>query len=396
MTRELALGLGLAVGGAAYLAMLGYVWRRRRAAGGSSLVLALLGIFVWSSCYAIELTTDSVATAAPWANLKFVGIVTVPAALWVFVRQYTTRRGLSRRAIALLCVEPAVVLGLLAVPATRSLVHAYSADDMAAAQLPGPPVPVPGPLFWPHALYSWLLLLAALGLFVQRVGRVGGPYRRQANVVIVASLLPLVGNVAYNLDLFGLGRVDPAPFLFLLFTTVLVWGIFRLRLLDLVPVARGRAGGADGRRGGRARRPGTGRRRQSRRERAPGRTPRRADRPVRRRDPAGRRPHAGRPRAGEHDHGRDRAARRRRRPAVLRPVGALADRPRRRGDRPAARAPRRDAARRGGAAPARAARRDDAAGRDAAGRPAATVPGAGAGGADRGPLGARGRVGRDG
>ena len=55
----------------------------------------------------------------------------------------------------------------------------------------------------------------------------------------MASLLPLVGNVAYNLDLFGLGRVDPAPFLFLLFTTVLVWGIFRLRLLDLVPVARG-------------------------------------------------------------------------------------------------------------------------------------------------------------
>ena len=269
MTRELALGLGLAVGGAAYLAMLGYVWRRRRAAGGSSLVLVLLGIFVWSSCYAIELTTDSVATAAPWADLKFVGIVTVPAALWVFVRQYTTRRGLSRRAIALLCVEPAVVLGLLAVPATRSLVHAYSAEDMAAARSWGRRCRSPGPLFWPHALYSWLLLLAALGLFVQRVGRVGGPYRRQANVVIVASLLPLVGNVAYNLDLFGLGRVDPAPFLFLLFTTVLVLG-------DLpAPAARPGArrprgaGGADGRRGGRARRPGTGRRRQSRRERAP-------------------------------------------------------------------------------------------------------------------------------
>ena len=40
---------------------------------------------------------DSVATAEPWANLKFAGIVTVPGALWVFVRQYTTRRGLSRR-----------------------------------------------------------------------------------------------------------------------------------------------------------------------------------------------------------------------------------------------------------------------------------------------------------
>jgi PAS domain S-box-containing protein len=45
--------------------------------------------------------------------------------------------------------------------------------------------------------------------------------------------------VLYNLDLLGLGRVDPAPFLFVVFTFVLVWGIFRLRLLDLVPIARG-------------------------------------------------------------------------------------------------------------------------------------------------------------
>jgi hypothetical protein len=102
------------------------------------------------------------------------------------------------------------------------------------------PVPCPGPLFWPHSAYSYLLLVAALGLFVQRVGRVGGPYRRQAAVVVVASLLPLVGNVLYNLNLFGLGAVDPAPFLFVLFTFVLVWGIFRLRLLDLVPIAGGR------------------------------------------------------------------------------------------------------------------------------------------------------------
>jgi PAS domain S-box-containing protein len=141
--------------------------------------------------------------------------------------------------VALLCIEPLVVLALLALPATRDLIHYYRPEDRQAAELAAPPVAVPGALFWPHAVYSYLLLVAALGLFVQRVGRVGGPYRRQANVVVVASLLPLVGNALYNLDVLGLGRVDPAPFLFVVFTFVLVWGIFRLRLLDLVPIARG-------------------------------------------------------------------------------------------------------------------------------------------------------------
>jgi PAS domain S-box-containing protein len=235
MTRELALGLGLAVGGAAYLLMSWYVWRRRAAAGGPSLVVALLGIFVWTTCYAVELSTHTVAAAQVWSGLKFIGVVTVPAALWAFVRQYTIRRPLSRRMLAALCVEPVVVLVLLALPQTRDLIHYYRPAD----EIVDPPVAHAGTLLWPHAAYSWVLLVIALGTFVARIGRIGGPYRRQANVVVVASLLPLIGNVAYNLDLFGLGRVDPAPFLFTIFTFVLVWGIFRLRLLDILPVARG-------------------------------------------------------------------------------------------------------------------------------------------------------------
>ena len=90
------------------------------------------------------------------------GVVTVPGALWVFVRQYTTRRGVSRRAMALLLVEPVVVLALLALPATRDLVHYYRPQDRAAGDLGDPPVAVAGPLFWPHAAYSYVLLVAAL------------------------------------------------------------------------------------------------------------------------------------------------------------------------------------------------------------------------------------------
>src|SRR3954452_15969418 len=125
MTRELALGSGLAVGGAAYLAMSWYVWRRRAAAGGPSLVVALLGIFLWTACYAVELSTHSVEAAELWSGLKYVGVVMVPAALWVFVRQSTTRLPLSRRTLALLCVEPVAVLALLALPQTRHLIHYY-------------------------------------------------------------------------------------------------------------------------------------------------------------------------------------------------------------------------------------------------------------------------------
>ena len=234
MSREVALGLGLLAGGAFYFALAFYVWQHRRSAGGTALFVYLLGAVVWSKAYAIELAAQSVPVAAVWSGIKFVGVVTVPAALWVFVRQYTRRRPLTRRTLLLLTVEPVLVLMLLAVPATSWLIHSYPPDAAAGS---GPIMAESGPLLWVHAAYSWGLLTVALVQFAARVGRVGPPYRRQAAVVLLASLLPLVGNVVYNV---GLVSVDPAPFLFVVFSLVLVWGVFRLRLLDLVPVARGR------------------------------------------------------------------------------------------------------------------------------------------------------------
>jgi len=234
LSREVALGLGLLAGGAFYFALAFYVWQHRRSAGGTALFVYLLGAVVWSKAYAIELAAQSVPVAAVWSGIKFVGVVTVPAALWVFVRQYTRRRPLTRRTLLLLTVEPVLVLLLLAVPATSWLIHSYPPDAAAGS---GPIMAESGPLLWVHAAYSWGLLTVALVQFAARVGRVGPPYRRQAAVVLLASLLPLVGNVVYNV---GLVSVDPAPFLFVVFSLVLVWGVFRLRLLDLVPVARGR------------------------------------------------------------------------------------------------------------------------------------------------------------
>jgi PAS domain-containing protein len=43
----------------------------------------------------------------------------------------------------------------------------------------------------------------------------------------------------YNAGLLGPKVIDPTPFLFGVTAVVLVWGFFRLRLLDLTPVARG-------------------------------------------------------------------------------------------------------------------------------------------------------------
>jgi serine phosphatase RsbU (regulator of sigma subunit) len=233
----------LVAGGVGYLSLAGFVWSNREGVGSRPLVVMLLSVKVWSLCYALELSSDTIAVAQWWSALKYTGIVTLPPALWSFVLAYTGRGRLSRRNLVLLLIHPVVAMTLLLLPL---FFHGIPAE-LRLQQYGDPPVrllgaPVPGPgsqLFWAHAIYVYVLMLAADFVLFSRLTKIARPYRRQGALLIAASLLPCIGNIAWNAGLLSPGMIDPTPFLFGVTAVVLVWGFFRLRLLDLLPVARG-------------------------------------------------------------------------------------------------------------------------------------------------------------
>ncbi|NLT54881.1 MAG: SpoIIE family protein phosphatase [Actinomycetales bacterium] len=238
MSISVFLGAVLLVGALGYLGLAAFVWRHRQAGGGFALVATLLAVGVWSICYALELSSRTVDAARLWSGVKYLGIVALGPALWAFVLRYTGRGSLPRWALVLLLVEPVAVLVVLAVPATHDLLHYYPTRPGELRLLGGNPIPEIGPLFWPHAVYTYAVLLGAVGLLVFRLAQVAVPYRRSGFVLILVALLPFAGNLLYNAEIAWPVRVDPTPFLFSLTMAVLVWGFFRLRLLDLLPVAR--------------------------------------------------------------------------------------------------------------------------------------------------------------
>lgn len=240
MSRSVVLGVGLGAGAAAYLGLAWYVWLHRRAAGGRALVVILLSVVVWSICYSFELLTHTAVAARFWSGLKFIGIVGLAPAFWAFAMEYTGRAvHVRRRTFGLLSIEPVLVLASLAVPATSNWIHTYTPAQLSAPYLPQAPVADAGPLFWPHAAYTYGVVMVAMVILVLRLARVTRTYRRQAVAMSVACLTPIVGNLVWNADPMVTAGVDPTPFLFAVTAVVLVWGFFRLRLLDLVPVARG-------------------------------------------------------------------------------------------------------------------------------------------------------------
>jgi PAS domain S-box-containing protein len=226
----------LTLAGGAFLAVVAaWVWRRRGASAATSLALVLLATSGWSLAYSLELGATSVGAKLAWGDLKYLGICLLPPAWYAFTMQYSGRgRWVNRRSLAVVAVEPALVLALLANRSTHDLIRYYppgaAADPGAAA--------ASGPLFWVHLAYTDLLLWSCTALFVWTLGRVSRLYRRQSRVLIVSVLVPWVANGLFNLKVGPFARVDLTPFLFTLTGVVLVWGIFRFRLLDLAPIAR--------------------------------------------------------------------------------------------------------------------------------------------------------------
>jgi PAS domain S-box-containing protein len=93
-------------------------------------------------------------------------------------------------------------------------------------------------VYWVHFVYTTALAAVGIVLLVTRLMRVSSLYRRQSLTLVVAVMLPLLGNTASSLGLGPARTYDPTPIAVSLSGLVLVWGAFRYRLLDLLPVAR--------------------------------------------------------------------------------------------------------------------------------------------------------------
>ena len=171
-----------------------------------------------------------------WGDAKWLDIALLPPAFYAFIMQYTGhQRWVNRRTMAALAVVPAATIALLVVPATHDLVRYYPREASAD---PTKAIAQVGPLFWPFLVYANLVVWGSTALFVWTLTRLSRRYWRQSLLLIVAVLLPTLANVAHNLNLGPFGQVEPTPFLFVLTGAVLVWGLFRFRLLDLAPIAR--------------------------------------------------------------------------------------------------------------------------------------------------------------
>ncbi len=93
--------------------------------------------------------------------------------------------------------------------------------------------------FWVHTVYSYILFVAGSAIIIHYVIKSGPLFFRQGIVMIIGALLPFVANLIY-LGLNGSSsiQVDPTSVALSLACAFFAWGIFKNKLLELIPIAR--------------------------------------------------------------------------------------------------------------------------------------------------------------
>jgi len=219
------------------------VWKWRSSPGGTVFFLMMVAAFVWAGGSGFEASVVGISGKLLFSTLAYVGTVSAPPLQLVFSLSY--RRHGARPAWWVICglwLIPAATLALAATNGAHGLVWSRLVPE------PGSTIVLyeHGAWYWVSLVYDAILSLAATAVIGWTAFRAQGMYVAQAVVLLSALALPWIGVILYLTQANPFPGLELSPIAFILSAPLLLLGLRRYRLLDVVPVARDlKSGGAN-------------------------------------------------------------------------------------------------------------------------------------------------------
>ncbi|RMC99299.1 diguanylate cyclase [Aquitalea palustris] len=234
---------GLAALSAATIGIL--AWERRQVTGARYLAWLMLAVTVWAGAAMLELSSSLLHEKIFWSKVEYLGTLSAPVLFFLLAADYNQLdKALRLRSIATLFVIPLLSLALAISNEKHGLIwSSYQASPSGHNLL----IFNHGPLFWLLvAGYSYLMMLLASLLLLRTLHFYPPHYRGQSLILMLGAIVPWVGNLLYLSGNIPLRGLDPTPLCFAITGMVFAFDLLYLRMLYVVPIARGNAFNAMG------------------------------------------------------------------------------------------------------------------------------------------------------
>ncbi len=205
--------------------------------GGTAFAWTMISVFLWLIFRVLEGIADSPTDKILWAKFEYLGITTLPLFYFVFASQFCHKDSwINKKNLILLSIIPLTTLLLVFSNEQHHLIWANIVPllDNGIESL----VYEHGPFFWVHSIYSYFLLMVGIVYLLKTFSNNPKAHRVQGSILIIATLVPWVGNMLYLLDLSPVKGMDLTPIGLAFSGLVLVVSLYSEQILKVVPIAR--------------------------------------------------------------------------------------------------------------------------------------------------------------
>jgi hypothetical protein len=218
-----------------------YAWSCRSLPGAVPFAAMIPLAALWATAGVFEFAVTELGSKLFWANIQYISITLLPVALLALAASYTRHRAwLSWRRLLALYVVPLITQLLLWTDGYHHLMRATVWLEMAGSHpLVGRTF---GPWFWIHCAYSYTLAAIAMVMLVGAIRSAPPFYRRQPVAILVGFFIPFAYNAVFIFDPENMPPFDFTPAALALAGVIIAWGLFRIRVFNLVPAARHNSG----------------------------------------------------------------------------------------------------------------------------------------------------------
>ncbi|MDF2591015.1 MAG: domain S-box protein [Clostridia bacterium] len=213
-------------------------WKRRSTIGAFSMCILLFFATEWSMFSLLSVLIETAWLKIAFDNLTFIGVVFVPVTWFIFSLYYMRQdRFLTKKHYLLLSIIPIITLIMLFIDSPNNLfIEGRKIGHLSNTTLHIIEYDF-GIWFWVHTVYSYTLMFLGMLVLLQRLIKNFKVYRNQTIIMISAILIPFVGAWKYMLGIGPYSNLDSTTFFFTIGGVLLFIGMFRYKLLDLVPIA---------------------------------------------------------------------------------------------------------------------------------------------------------------
>ena len=201
--------------------------------------ITLFGISEVMFVYALEICVAD-PTAKEWFNrLQIIGFIVIPVAWMVFILRFTGFAvWINQRVIIGLTFFPAL---LVVLASTNKLHHLVISDPVLVGGADGFVLTYTYGIFGVIYIFYLILILGASLLLLLRMTLEARPFYQQQGIALLMG--PATCVLAIFLVTSGMNPIapySPIPYIFAIDSLLAAWGVFSLRVGDILPVARER------------------------------------------------------------------------------------------------------------------------------------------------------------